>query len=96
MKKNYYSAIVCTICTIGLTLTIACAVFTDGNLDTEVHSCQEFRVPDPVQLQIYLNDRMDKDPAPPEFEKLKIDGNIGRKTILVWEYYSAVDVKLFN
>jgi len=46
---------------------------------------------------------MDKDPAPPVFEidgevftRLKIDGNIGRKTILVWEYYSAVDVKLFD
>jgi len=49
------------------------------------------RLLDPIQLQEYLNMKIEQDP---QFELLEVDGRIGAKTIEAWEYYSAMEMKL--
>ena len=59
------------------------------------------KLPDPVQVQRYCNNFLDQDPDPPVFDyngetftRLDVDGRIGGRTLLVWEWVCAMECEL--
>ena len=97
MTKTYIIAIL----TIGIILVILGFVLgfeVRDNLDSDIFF-MDCGIPDPLGIQVYCNDFLDKDPHTFEyrgekFTRLDEDGKIGGRTLLVWEWVSAMEYKL--